>query len=755
MVGLGRARGRAETWPQPRAARWRGAPWPFSSDFLRTLASHLKEAAATDFGPGRLMPWVPVAFGAGIALYFSAEREPSWIAATAALVILAAMTFIVRHRPVGFPACIILCAAAAGFAVVTARATWIAHPVIERAVYGVTITGFVETREERERTDRVVVRVHSFDDGRTSIPPERVRLSVKRGTAPAVGEFISLKARLNPPPTPTRPGGYDFARDLYFQRIGAVGFVTGEIKADAPPAALSLQLRYAAFIDSVRDGIDRRIRSAVPGDAGAIASALITGKRDAISASVNDAMYVSSLAHVLSISGYHMALVAGVVFFVVRALLALVPGLSSRRPIKKWSAVAALVAAAGYLALSGAEVATQRAFVMTAIVLIGVMIDRAALTLRTLAVAALAVLLISPQAVVHPSFQMSFAATLALVAAYERGIPWALGGGDTSAGARVALWGGRQMVTLILASLVAGLATTPYAAFHFHRAAPYGVLANLLAMPIVSIWVMPAGLVALVAAPFGLDGPLWRLMAAGIEWMISVAVWVASLPGAVGRVPAFGLSALLVATAGLVVLCLFRSRVRWAGAALVALACALALAPQRPDVLISSAGDAVAVRGADGKLSVMRFEGNPFAVREWLAADADARLNNDPKLKEGFSCDDAGCVARLSSGAVVALARTAEALADDCKRAALVVTTRQAPPGCAATVIDRSVVRAKGALSLRQDGDTWRIEATRPPGTDRPWARAAAGAPDVPTAIRNRPTVRDATPRAEDLDVDD
>jgi competence protein ComEC len=755
MVGLGRVRGRAQTWPWPRAARWRGMPWPASFDGLQRLRGYLNDAAALDFGPGRLMPWVPVAFGVGIALYFSAEHEPSWIAAVVAFGIFSAMTFAVRRRPVAFPVCIMLAAAAAGFAVITARTAWIAHPVLDRPLFGVAITGFVESREERERTDRVLVRVHSFDEKRIVEAPERVRLSVRRGTAPAVGEFVSLKARLSPPPTATRPGGYDFARDLYFQRIGGVGFVIGEIKVETPPAAPGLRLRYAALINDLRDGIDRRIRAAVPGDAGAIASALITGKRDAISASVNDAMYVSSLAHVLSISGYHMALVAGVVFFVIRAMLALVPGLSSRRPIKKWSAMAALVAAAGYLALSGAEVATQRAFVMTAIVLIGVMIDRAALTLRTLAVAALAVLLISPQAVVHPSFQMSFAATLALVAAYERGIPWAMAGGDTSLGARVALWGGRQMATLIFASLVAGLATTPYAAFHFHRAAPYGVLANLLAMPIVSIWVMPAGLIALVAAPFGLDGPLWRLMAAGIDWMISVALWVASLPGAVGRVPAFGVGALLIATAAIVVLCLFRSRFRWISAPLILLACVLAMASPRPDVLIAGAGDPVAVRTADGRLSVMRFDGNAFVIKEWLAADADARTANDPALKQGFSCDDAGCVAKLASGTVIALARTPAALTDDCKRAALVVTARQTPPGCTATVIDRKMLRASGAVSLRQHGDSWIIEATQPPGTSRPWARAVTGAGDIPSAIRSRPSARDATPRAEDLGADD
>ena len=283
----------------------------------------------------------------------------------------------------------------------------------------------------------------------------------------------------------------------------------------------------------------------------------------------------------------------------------------------------ALAAAAFYLVLSGAEVATQRAFIMTAIVLVAVMVDRFALTLRNLALAALGVMLVVPEAVVHPSFQMSFAATLALVAAYERGLPWAAAGADTSLGARVALWGGREIAALLLASLVAGLATTPYAAYHFHRLAPYGVLANLLAMPIVSIWVMPAGLLALLALPFGFDAPLWRLMGGGIAWMIEVALFVASLPGAVGRIAAFGTGPLLLCTAGLVVLGLLRSPLRWSGAALVAASALWAMRAPLPDVLIADRGDVVAVRNAQGKLAVMRGGGgDAFAVREWLAADA-------------------------------------------------------------------------------------------------------------------------------------
>jgi competence protein ComEC len=387
-----------------------------------------------------------------------------------------------------------LAAAAAGFAMATWKTARVAHPVLARPIYSVALTGFAETRDIRERTDRFVLRVVSMESPRGQIKLERVRLSVKKGTAPAVGSFVELKARLQPPLGPQRPGSYDFGRDMYFQRIGASGFVMGSIKSADPPDSGGIALRYSAFMQGMRDAIDARIRNVLDGDKRAIATALLTGRRDAISEPVNDAMFISGLGHVLSISGYHMAVVAGIVFFAIRALLALVPALTVSFPIKKWSAAGALLAAAFYLLLSGAEVATQRSFFMTAVVLIAVMVDRRAITFRTLAVAALIVLAIAPEALVHPSFQMSFAATLGLVALVQIGMPKLFAAADNSATARVALWGGREFVMLLLASLIAGLATTPYAAFHFHRITPYGVIANLAAMPVVSALVMPAGL---------------------------------------------------------------------------------------------------------------------------------------------------------------------------------------------------------------------------------------------------------------------
>ena len=454
-----------------------------------------------------------------------------------------------------------------------------------------------------------------------------------------------------------------------------------------------------------------------------------------------------------------MAVVAGVVFFAVRALLALVPLLTTGFPIKKWSAVAALLAAAFYLLLSGAEVATQRSFFMTAVVLITIMVDRRAVTFRTLAVAAMIVLTIAPEALVHPSFQMSFAATLGLVALVQIGMPHLFAAPDHSATARMALWGGREVAMLALASLVAGLATMPYAAFHFHRVTPYGVLANLAAMPVVSALVMPAGLFGMAAMPFGFDGMFWQAMGWGIDWMIAVAQWVAALPGAIGRIAAFGTGPLIAASLGIILLGLLRTPLRWAGAAALGLAVVWALATPRPDLLISADGHTIGVRGRDGRLHLIRAirdSRDSFLLREWLAADADGRPAADASLSEGVSCDQAGCVAQLPDGGLVALALRADALADDCERAVLLVTTRQAP-ACGALVVDQDRLRRQGALALRRSRDGFAVEAVRPRGVDRPWSPAAAGdTEDGPSLTRPvTPRAVDATPSEADLQAED
>jgi competence protein ComEC len=398
-----RTRGYAGTWP-PRGAVPAGGIAPSGFDVWSAFTLKLREWARAEAGAGRLLPWVPVAFGAGIALYFTADHEPVVSVTAVAAIASSVAAFLLRRQKL-FPLVVMVAAIAAGFATATWKTARIAHGVLARPLYSVSLSGFVETRDIRERTDRFVLRVTHMEAPRAPFQLARVRLSVRKGTAPDVGSFVELKARLQPPLAPLRPGSYDFGRDMFFQGIGASGFATGSIKTVAPPVSGGLSLRYAAFMQGLRDAIDARIRTTLDGDKRAIATALLTGRRDAITTPVNDAMFISGLGHVLSISGYHMAVVAGVVFFTVRALLALIPALTVAFPIKKWAAAAALAAAAFYLLLSGCDVATQRSFFMTAVVLIAVMVDRRAVTFRTLAVAAMIVLTLAPEALVHPSFQ--------------------------------------------------------------------------------------------------------------------------------------------------------------------------------------------------------------------------------------------------------------------------------------------------------------------------------------------------------------
>jgi competence protein ComEC len=236
------------------------------------------------------VPWLPVAFGFGIVGYFTADREPAVWAASGAALAGIAVAFAARRRAIGFPLALSLAAIGAGFATATLQTARIAHSELQFPASSVTLAGFVEIREERERSDRVVIHLQRLEGLRSAESPDRVRVAVRKGSAPMVGSFVELKAHLSPPLAPLRPGGYDFARDMYFQRIGASGYALGAIKTVAPPVERRLWLRYAAFIDGIRDTIDKRIRAVISGDRGSIASALITGKRDAITTPVNDAM---------------------------------------------------------------------------------------------------------------------------------------------------------------------------------------------------------------------------------------------------------------------------------------------------------------------------------------------------------------------------------------------------------------------------------------------------------------------------------
>jgi competence protein ComEC len=362
--------------------------------------------------------------------------------------------------------------------------------------------------------------------------------------------------------------------------------------------------------------------------------------------------------------------------------------------------------------------------------------------------------------VVHPSFQMSFAATLALIAGYQQGLPWMSKGGETPLAARIALWGGREIVGLTLVSLLAGTATIPYIAYHFHRISPFGVIANLAAMPVVSAWVMPWGIAGLLAMPLGLDGGCWRMMGLGIDWMTAVALWVTTFPGALGRIAAFDGAALLLCTLGLVVVCLLQTPLRLIGAVMIGCAVVMVVRAPQPDVLIAADASAAAVRGIDGRLAMLNTSGDVFALREWLAADGDGRAPKDNTLGRGINCDEAGCIGKLKDGSLVAIVKKIDAFEEDCRRAILVISAREAPSDCGALTIDRRVGRASGAMALRHVAGRFEISATRPSGYDRPWAhnraRNLSNLADGSEPNRSgNPQARDATPSTDDLEAGD
>jgi competence protein ComEC len=385
-------------------------------------AALARVAAALEAERERWFTWVPVLVGLGIVAYFALPAEPWTSVAVALLCAAAALPWAGPARGTGSTVLYgILVASALGFALAKLRAETVAAPVLERRIGPVEVRGYVELVEPRAtRGERLTLRVTALDRLPPAEQPYRVRvrtLQVLPGLKP--GHAVRLRAHLAPPAPPALPGAYDFARAAWFQGIGALGFALARPEIDAEAVPPPLGLRIGTVIEGLRQAIGARVRAGLPGETGAIATALITGERGGISEETNAAFRDSGLLHVLSISGLHMAVIAGAVFACVRLGLALVPTVALRHPIKKWAAVAAAVAALGYLMISGAAFATVRSYIMISIMFLAVLLDRPAIGLRNVALAALVILVLWPESLHDVGFQMSFAAVTALVAAYE------------------------------------------------------------------------------------------------------------------------------------------------------------------------------------------------------------------------------------------------------------------------------------------------------------------------------------------------
>ncbi|WP_051661331.1 ComEC/Rec2 family competence protein [Bosea sp. 117] len=730
--------GSAAWWPNRRLlGRWPG---------LAQASAWLGAALATEVENRRAFLWLPVAFGAGVGLYFLADREPWLPAGMLVAAFFGTLAFLARHRAGAFYLFGALTAVAAGFGISTLQVARLSHPVLAEPVRAAKVSGFVERAEMRASGGRVVLLVTALE--RAAEPPRRVRVSVGGNRLPEVGSHVTLRATLGPPPGPAYPGGYDFGRDAWFDGIGATGFAVGRVEMSAAPVPAPWSLQVLAWLDGVRRAMGERIRAALPEATGGIAAALVTGSRDAVPEAIEESMRVCGLSHVLSISGLHMALVASTLFFLARGLMALAPGLALRHPIKAWASVPAILGATFYLLLSGAEVATQRSYAMTLIVLAGIVIGRPALTLRTLAIAALAVLVLSPAALLDPGTQMSFAATLALVAAHEAFGRRLLSGG-AEAGSVLQGRVARYVGAVVLTSLAAGLATAPYAAFHFQRLAPLSLVANLAAAPVVSFVVMPFGLIGALLMPFGLDRPAWWAMGWGIDMMTAISDAVAAIPGADRGVEAFPATALVLMSLALVSLCLLRSRlVHAVPAVLFGLALLGVGAARLPDAFIDAQGRMVGARGEDGHL-VLIGDAAPeklaerFAAGQWRAAIGERDATSVSSA--GRRCDPLGCTLTVN-GRVVAWSASRDSLADDCRLAAAVVTPYAPPRDCKALIIRTDPQRPKGAAGLvvPREGPITIVPA-RDPAQQRPW---------LPAVTRQAEVVLDPAPARPDEEPD-
>ncbi|TCT00964.1 competence protein ComEC [Aquabacter spiritensis] len=713
------------------------------ADRLAAAAARLARDAEAEAASGRLGLWLPVVFAAGILAYFGAAQEPVLVATLALAALLWGGAALARGHRIAFALLAAAAAFASGFAVATVQTARIAHPVIVPPSAAVRLTGYVERVERRPNADRILLRVTAAEGRGLDPVPDLVRLSLRPGTAPPTGTPVAQRARLLPPLGPAAPGAHDFARAPWFEGIGAIGYGLGKPEPAAIATPPPLRVRFAAGIAQVRAALAARIRAAVGGPPGEIAVALVTGDRAGIPSAIEESMRLSGLTHVLSISGLHMAMVAGTLFALVRGLLALAPPLALGFPIKSAAAAAALAGGAFYLLLSGNDVPAQRSFLMTAVVLLGVLVGRPALNLRTVAVAAILVLALAPVSVLEPGTQMSFAATLALVAAYERVQPLRGRAPPDRFAGRILFKCAVFFAGLALTSLVAGLATAPFGALHFQRLAPYGLLANLAAMPVVSLIVMPFGLLGVLLLPFGWDAPAFAAMGAGIEAMVAISDRVAGLPGSNFRTDIVNPACAGAAALALCALCLLRG---WLVAlALVPAVAALAFAgaPPRADILIASDARTVAVRGSDGFLAVAGAGANRIAVAQWLAREGDARAADAPDLAVGFVCDRLGCAAPLPGGGRLALSRRVEGLEADCLEADIVVTPRPAPLRCPARVFSPDALARSGAVALFRSDGGWRVVPARPEGVARPWMAPRPDRPAEPAGRASDPA-RDA-----------
>ncbi|MBA2125111.1 competence protein ComEC [Hyphomicrobium methylovorum] len=662
-------------------------------------------AAAIDREREQFFLWAPVCLGAGIAAYFAMPAEPSiFVAAVPLLLMLILRAVTVR----GTLASVLLTAmilAGTGFLIAKLRAEWVRAPVLTKVMRNVEVTGTVVMVEAKTpRGQRLTIRDPAISGVSAEMTPAVVRIrTMSSRVLASPGDRIRIKANLSPPARPALPGGFDYARTAWFDSIGAVGYAFAAPAIEAHAETGSLSEWYRRSIENIRQSIAVKIRAVLPDESGEIALALITGERGGISAETNDAFKNSGLFHILSISGLHMVIAAGAVFYSLRLMLAAIPRVALTLPIKKIAAAGGILSSIGYLAISGGAFATVRSALMILIIFGAVLIDRPALALRNVALAAFLILVVFPESLLDAGFQMSFAAVTALIASHELLRRFA----GTRARPNPVLRLGGFFAGIVASTLIASFAVAPFAAYNFHQSQQYAVLANMIAIPICNLLVMPAALVAMFLMPLGLEGLGLVPMGWGIQGMTWCANYVGALPGAVGHLPEISLASFALMVAGGMWLALWRTRLRLLGVGIAVIGVMIAPWMRRPDIFVAQKGTLVAVRDASGSLSALPVKNAKYDLERWLEYDGDSRSAAEVQKMSAFTCDSVGCTARVK-GATIAVARHPAAVPDDCLNADVLILATPKPAECAvpATVIDVFDRWRNGAYALYLDQES-------------------------------------------------
>jgi competence protein ComEC len=682
---------------------------------------------------GRWMLWLPVAMGLGIAVYFELPSEPAlWLGPGIAAAALIA-TFLAPAGTAVRALCIGFVAAASGFGLAAWRTADLAAPVLSRPLFSINVEGRIADVQRLPEGVRVVleaVRLKGRGAPTPDMMPARVRVSLSRGAPPiGVGDRLLVLANISPPSGPALPGAFDFQRVAWYQQIGAVGYALA-------PAAVIEHGRpngLVRTIDGLRADITARVLAALAGPEGGVAAALLTGEQTAVSRDINQSMRDSGLAHILSISGLHIVFVVALVMGIVRYGIALIPPLALRVDAKKIAAVVALLVALFYTALAGAPVPAQRSCAMAAFALLAILLDRTALSLRLVAWSAVVVLLAAPEALTGASFQMSFAAVVALIAAWEAAGGWRRRWHDRIEGTKHR-WLWRVIAgfsTSLATTLIASIATGAFAAYHFNRLSFLGIAANLLGVPLTGFWIMPWGLLAMLLMPFGLERFALVPMGWGIEGLDAIAAHVASWPQAAMLVPSLPGASLWLLTLGGLWLCLWRRRWRLVGLPVIVAALMLRPGPE-PDLLMSGDGRVLGFHDDHGTLQVAsqrtdRFvtdawarRGGQNGARKWMASAEEQSL--------GLGCASGLC--RWQKGPWhVALVSDERRLAEACSNADVVLSTVDALGHCRGPrlVIDRRDAWREGAQALWLDDSRIRRLTANAARGDRPWVPNSSG----------------------------